>query len=306
MFNSSTLAGIKHLGELWRNEIWHIILDNDSLKVEKEILSRSLFIKADKNRAIWMPTVDGRLTIKSAWEAIRQSSPIVPWAKAYWFKGHIPKHAIVVWKVFQNKLLTKDKMQNIFPSIISRCILCSAHQESINHLFLNCGYTSWIWRSILRRFNTRRRPFRSLQEEENWVRLNWTGMRQAATAMKLALSSTIYRIWKERNERQFQNVKCHKSVILKAILQDVKERINWLQLHDRDNPLSVSIASHFGYMLNIKINRERFCSWTPPLDGEYKLNTYASLESNEGGLGGVIRNDRGMLISLFSVNCSME
>ncbi|XP_077215840.1 uncharacterized protein LOC143850478 [Tasmannia lanceolata] len=258
------LADEKMLSDIRRSDGWHPILDNDSLREEKLLLNRGIFIHDNKNIPIWKPSLDGSFSTHSDWDNIRHHSPKIPWFKTFWFIGHIPKHSLTVWRALQNKLLTKGKLCTYLPHIDTRCNLCQAHAETVDHLFFQCGYSCWIWRFVLWKFNSRRKPRVTLKDEEEWIRINRTGKGQAVTALKIAFASAIFRIWKERNYRQFQNKKLHKSVILRMINADVKERINWLQFQNEDSEEKRNTALLFGYKFNAKQPSEKNVHLDPP------------------------------------------
>lgn len=48
------------------------------------------------------------------------------------------------------------------------CVLCSQHEETINHLFFDCHYSRQIWESILNRFQIQRSAGK-WDDELNWA-----------------------------------------------------------------------------------------------------------------------------------------
>ncbi|XP_077232113.1 uncharacterized protein LOC143866589 [Tasmannia lanceolata] len=217
-----------------------------------------------------------------------------------WFPGHIPRHSIVAWKAIQDKLLTKDNLLRFMPAVDSQCPLYCANAESATHLFFNCSFSSWIWRLILWKFGTRRWPKKDLNEEEQWAREKFRGKGQISTAMKLCFTSSIYHIWRERNNRVFENSKSHKSAILSKIIDEVRIKISCLDLSDTPTQANYQIANNMGLKLKEKTSAPRYCSWSPPPENEIKVNVDASLDESGGGIGGLLRQHEGSCIAMFS------
>jgi hypothetical protein len=156
---------------------------------------------------IWKGHRSGKFSIYSAWELIRDSRPT---NTLIWFPGHIPRHAFIMWIASMERLHIMDRLLNFGVIHAATCILCGVQVETHEHLFFQCPYTSSVWREIAKRT----RIF--------WPPLNWPNLLQWAAATlkstktfghnlaKSILSTTMYFIWYERNNRIFHHV--HKSV----------------------------------------------------------------------------------------------
>jgi hypothetical protein len=159
---------------------------------------------------IWKGHRSGKFSINSAWELIRDSRPTNTLHHLIWFPGHIPRHAFIMWIASMERLHTMDRLLNFGVIHVATCILCGVQVETHEHLFFQCPYTSSVWREIAERT----RIF--------WPPLNWPNLLQWAAATlkstktfahnlaKSILSTTVYFIWYERNNRIFHHV--HKSV----------------------------------------------------------------------------------------------
>ncbi|XP_077219704.1 uncharacterized protein LOC143853891 [Tasmannia lanceolata] len=197
-----------------------------------------------------------------------------------------------------NKLSTKGRI-NFGDQLDTNCVLCNSGNESINHLFFNCSFSAWIWRSILWRVGFRRKPKKSLIDEIAWLKEKCNGHGQCSTA-------ATYKIWRERNLRIFENKSSHKSQILNELLSEVKLQLNGLQLSDDPNPQNLSAARLFNYKLWPKEISQNFCVWEPPKIDEIKVNVDASLVEAGGSIGGLLRQNLGECIAMFSINSDPE
>ncbi|GJX43289.1 sodium/hydrogen exchanger 6, partial [Tanacetum coccineum] len=68
-------------------------------------------------------------SVACAWDTIQTRADIVDWNNVVWFPHCIPRHAIHMWLVFQQKLKTQDRLRqwDVGPSIelnLLRCPLC--------------------------------------------------------------------------------------------------------------------------------------------------------------------------------------
>ncbi|XP_077242349.1 uncharacterized protein LOC143882831 [Tasmannia lanceolata] len=221
------------------------------------------------------------------------------------FKENIPRHSIVAWKAIQGRLLTRDR--TFLVSIVhdKSCPFCLHAVESTDHLFFRCGYSAWVWRSILWRAGWRRRPLRSLVLEEEWLRLHFGGKGQLAQAMRISFQATIYLIWRERNLTIFENKKHHKTFILRNILGGSHIKINSsTHCHDLLSEGNIRAAATFGYKFSPRVINDKSCSWSKPHAGQFKISSDASLEENGAAIGGLIRSDDGWLLTMFSTKVS--
>lgn len=83
------------------------------------------------------------------------------------------------------------------------CCLCNAEDESINHLFFECSYTSMVW-SIVSRTNGENRVIEDWELENATCLMENKGMSIKSRLRCLTLASVIYFILAERNARTFQ------------------------------------------------------------------------------------------------------
>ncbi|XP_077228479.1 uncharacterized protein LOC143861436 [Tasmannia lanceolata] len=260
--------------------------------------SMSLFESSRKNPFFWKPSsITLQLTLLFEKPA---------WASRIWFSGHIPRHALVSWKALNNGLSTTDNLPFLDPSVNRSCILCNSGQESVNHLFFQCSYSKWVWKSILGKLQLWRNPEPDLIQEELWIANHFKGAGQSSTLAFIAFEASIYTIWMERNHRIFRKTFLPNSVLLSETLSLIRTKMLGLNLTDVDTISNRSIAANFGCPLFPKIRSPQVCCWHKPNQGTFKINSDASLDADGGGMGGAIRDNNGFLLSMFSVNVEQE
>ncbi|XP_024962541.1 uncharacterized protein LOC112502766 [Cynara cardunculus var. scolymus] len=96
-----------------------------------------LLIDSVRDRVLWGEdlTSASDFTVSNAWDLLEGSHSVVPWHKAVWFSGHIPKHAFCLWLACQRRLPTQDRMlwKDDPPDL--ECSLCRLCMDSHSHLF---------------------------------------------------------------------------------------------------------------------------------------------------------------------------
>ncbi|KAJ6308766.1 hypothetical protein OIU76_018368 [Salix suchowensis] len=158
----------------------------------------------DPDIPIWTLSSSGEFNIQSAWDQMRARKPYNNLSPIIWHPLHVPRQSIILWLATKGRLRTKDRLPRIVEND-SICNLCRREGESHDHLFFNCGYSKKVWELI------------STKAQIAWPMLPWqdllTWLEQRTTARGnflqwisyLALSSTIYHLWRERNRRTFDS-----------------------------------------------------------------------------------------------------
>ncbi|KAJ6983827.1 hypothetical protein NC653_026594 [Populus alba x Populus x berolinensis] len=154
---------------------------------------------------IWTGTAAGNFTIDSAWNLLRDTRPRDSKYHLIWFPGHTPRHAFIFWIASMDKLYTMDRLLSFRITTTSSCILCGVQAETHDHLFFNCPFSSTVWRDL------------AAKTLYCWPNTSWQRLLQWAASIfrkpkdfthilsRMVLSTTVYYIWYERNNRIFKN-----------------------------------------------------------------------------------------------------
>ncbi|XP_020258446.1 uncharacterized protein LOC109834839 [Asparagus officinalis] len=148
-------------------------------------------------------TWNSKIQLSDLYDAISPVSTLVPWFGTVWESSNYPRHSFISWLAIQNRLLTQDRLIRRGIININCCRFCSG-SESRDHLFFECCYSSDVWVKVMNWLQFR---WRSCKWDQvlNWFcsKLRGRGFKQKLK--KLALTSTIYSIWNERNTRVFRH-----------------------------------------------------------------------------------------------------
>lgn len=60
-----------------------------------------------------------------------------------------PKAQFIMWMLLHGRLLTIDILQKWGMTVDTQCALCHNHEETREHLFVNCEYNKNLWKKIM-------------------------------------------------------------------------------------------------------------------------------------------------------------
>lgn len=98
---------------------------------------------------------EGKYTVKSAysWQKDYGLAESVPEFEWLW-KIHAPSNVkVFIWKVFWNRIQTKDNLLKrgiIHSSSDSKCPFCNVLEESTSHLLFGCSFSYKVWQLCYR------------------------------------------------------------------------------------------------------------------------------------------------------------
>ncbi|PKU63602.1 hypothetical protein MA16_Dca016743 [Dendrobium catenatum] len=112
----------------------------------------------------------------------------------------------------------------------------SSYDETVSHLFFECSYSFSILTGLFSGMcNVLLRP--NIFQVYDWINGKYKGNSEVINFYKLAISSMIYFIWKERNNRIFGNhFQCHSSLLLsikRALFEKIVKWRNAMEFLDR-------------------------------------------------------------------------
>ena len=178
----------------------------DSPLIKQIISLRDEIIAAEHNvegalQRITQWQSDGEFHSKMAYEYFRPRRAKLAWTKMVWQSFITPKHSFILWLGMKEKLLTKDKLQEVTEDIA--CPLCRAEAETIDHVFFCCRIANEIWAKIKSWLGISRR-MQTLKAAVKWMIKEARGTGVPAKIKRISLASTVYHIWEARNQRNFE------------------------------------------------------------------------------------------------------
>ncbi|XP_062109857.1 uncharacterized protein LOC133821725 [Humulus lupulus] len=116
---------------------------------------------------------------------------------AIWLRGIFPKHRFFMWPYLFRRLKTKDRLQKFGLGIDSLCSICGLKEESHNHLFFDCWFSSHCVQTILFWLSLKTRHC-SVEGIYKWIKRSKLSRFRKLVYWSI-LASLVYHIWKVRN-----------------------------------------------------------------------------------------------------------
>jgi len=138
---------------------------------------------------VWKSS-NGIYSYSATWELLREKYPTVVWS--------IPRHSFILWLVFQNALVTKQRMCSWGFTEPSNCLFCHGCIESRDHLFFLCGFSQRIWFALMNACGYYDPPL-DWDSVVVWSAARLKGKSLKSCLAKLCLGACIYHLWKQRN-----------------------------------------------------------------------------------------------------------
>ncbi|KAK1300209.1 hypothetical protein QJS10_CPB13g00247 [Acorus calamus] len=257
---------------------------------------------------IWPHCKQGVLSTQAAWAYLRHSRPPAPWKNWIWANHQTPKHCFTAWLAILNRLPTSDRLIQRGLQATTTCQLCLQCLESANHLFFDCAFSSYIWKTILRKAGLQPPPISSITNWTEWLDSNCKA-HPLNTLIQCILSTTIWFIWAERNARIFRGKAEHKSRVLGKILTSIKIQFQGHTVRAMASPALDIMAAQFSIQVHPLEEQLTEVLWCPPPLSWCKVNSDGSLGPDRAGYGHLIRDSNAHLITgaatrsdLFSIN----
>lgn len=108
-----------------------------------------------------------------------------------------------------------------------QCLLCNRENESRNHIFFSCSYSSTVWTHFSSGFGIS--PLSPSWDDIAHSLLSQSGSRHQIYLSILTWQATIYDIWWERNDRLHRGNHRHPDLLIKKISSTIKNRISALR-----------------------------------------------------------------------------
>uniref|UniRef100_A0A0D3BYW5 Reverse transcriptase zinc-binding domain-containing protein n=1 Tax=Brassica oleracea var. oleracea TaxID=109376 RepID=A0A0D3BYW5_BRAOL len=165
-----------------------------------------------------------KFSTKATWQAIRETAPTVQWYSMVWFKEEIPRCSFITWMAVLSRLPTKDRLASWGLAIPLQCVLCSAGQESHDHLFFQCSFVRDIWAHYCG--SSIHVPPLSLQAVAGIVSSHQVVSSPGLpSVLKLLQQCIIYCVWRERNMRIFQQSSTSEAGVFARVDRLMRDRL---------------------------------------------------------------------------------
>ncbi|CAA7029679.1 unnamed protein product [Microthlaspi erraticum] len=145
------------------------------------------------------------------------------WHKGVWFTHSTPKFSFFAWLALHNRLTTCDRILSWSPGINPLCVLCQRQQETRNHIFFTCGYSSEVWGALTKGLLKRSysSSWDSIVSFISDSRHPWTPL----FLVRYVFQSAIHTLCRERNSRRHGDRPQPPAKLTRIIDKTVRNRI---------------------------------------------------------------------------------
>ena len=102
----------------------------------------------NEDKVCWVDSKSGIFSIKSLYASLETGRVVQFPSSVVWNAWVLPKVSFFAWEAAWGKALTLDQLQMRGWSLANRCFLCLSHEESIDHILLQCDKARVLWELI--------------------------------------------------------------------------------------------------------------------------------------------------------------
>ncbi|XP_056850889.1 uncharacterized protein LOC108825053 [Raphanus sativus] len=103
------------------------------------------------------------------WDTMRPLEDKKQWTELIWLKGSVPKHSFNMWIANADRFPTRARLASWGFQITATCCLCSRHDETRDHLLIQCEFSLDVWLQVSLRFNHPNVRFHNWSELLSWL-----------------------------------------------------------------------------------------------------------------------------------------
>ncbi|KAK1323554.1 hypothetical protein QJS10_CPA02g01013 [Acorus calamus] len=118
---------------------------------------------------IWTGAKFGSPSYRTAWEYVRKKGAPTPWSMSIWHRIQPPRQSFLCWQAALDRLPTLQHLLSRQLVASDICVLCSRGSESVEHLFIHCSYSAYVWGAITKSMGVSRARHPSLPDHFIWL-----------------------------------------------------------------------------------------------------------------------------------------
>ncbi|XP_013705347.1 uncharacterized protein LOC106409230 [Brassica napus] len=231
------------LHDMFVRDRWNIRPARSDRQVQIQAILSSVTLSQLPDEYEW--TIEGKVWLKyqtgTIYKLLKNHAQTVPWKGAIWNSGGVPRHSFHAWLVTLNRLPTRDRLLSWGLAVPATCLLCNQGDESRDHLFFSCTFSSELWIHHARRTETT--PSTGWNDSLNHMQ-SLPGPPWRRKLQLIVWQAVIYSIWQERNARLHCNTAKTINTISSILDRTIRNKIHGFR---DSNPIGASQMIQFWF-----------------------------------------------------------
>jgi len=161
------------------------------------------------------------------WSILRVTKTQCSWSRVVWFSQATPKYAFMTWLALLNRLSTMDRVARWSQGADTICVLCKTAQETRDHLFFECSYSSQIWGSLVKRI-LKETYTNEWKDIVIWIS-DEKMERMRLFCIRYAFQIALYTLWRERNKVRHEEKLMPIEVLKKLVDKGVRNKLSLMR-----------------------------------------------------------------------------
>jgi len=153
------------------------------------------------------------------WRWTLESSNVFSVRSAYNFLSANPPFVLFAWRLFRDRLPTKDNLhrRGVLDRESMLCVAGCGSIESSQHLFLHCNIFGVVWYFIYRWLGISVVIPAQVTDHSNQFSVSGGIAKTRCSISQVIWFATVWEIWKERNNKHFNDKECSISQVVDKI-----------------------------------------------------------------------------------------
>ena len=194
----------------WRRRLF---VWEEQMLGELLLLLHNVFLQVDKDdRWLWALESLNVYSVRSAYRVLTIHPPLVPSVTVsdLWHMDVPPKVVLFAWRLFRDRLPTKDNLHH--RDVVDRdsrsCVAGCGSIETSQHLLLHCNIFGLVWYFIYRWLDISAVVPAQVLQHFHQFRFSGGISKKRRSILQVIWFATAWEIWKERNNRLFNDKEC--------------------------------------------------------------------------------------------------
>ncbi|KAK2641265.1 hypothetical protein Ddye_023028 [Dipteronia dyeriana] len=278
------------------DQIWNVELLNELMgeSVTEEIVQTKIPGHNGLDICVWKPSLDGRFTAATAWDATREKRDQLPWHEWFWNKSLPKKVSMCNWRAWFQSLATDERVQNKGISLATACDCCVPKaRESIDHVLVKSQIASRVWEFASRLLKVPCLMFNTWKAKISAWLICAKKSSLVGNLIGLLPSIITWCLWTRRCKVRMEELKISAIKVWTSMKMWLKKMAADLKVHRQLYKQDLDLLYELNLeMLRLVTRKCRLVTWSRPLSGWIKLNCDGSCRNNPGssGGGGILRD----------------